>query len=243
MDLDLNPFLKGLLWMTAFIAQASVHEAAHAWSAWKLGDGTAKYQGRLTLNPLAHIDLLGTIVLPLIAIIMNIPLIGWAKPVPVYPLHFRHPYRDMMLVALAGPFSNLILAAASILLLKGLDLVTHELVMRSLFAIGGDPLLSKELSLWDSWVLIISYWLVLSVITNVLLAAFNLIPIPPLDGSRVLSYFLPDAGKDFMHRLEPFGFLIVLGLLWINVLDRLVLIPVLSKALELLVIVLIGRSF
>lgn len=146
------------------VASLSFHEAAHAWAASRLGDPTARLLGRLTLNPLAHIDWVGTVLFPLVAMISGLPLIGWAKPVPVDPRYLRAPRRDFALVALAGPVSNIVLAigAAVLLQLQG----------------GLVP---------DSGVTPLTQVLYMAVFINVLLAAFNMLPVPPLDGGNVLA--------------------------------------------------------
>lgn len=234
--MDLDFILKGILWITAFWAQVSIHEWAHAWMAWRLGDGTAKYQGRLTLNPLAHIDLIGTVLMPILMIFFQAPVIGWAKPVPVYPLNFRHPYQGMMLVALAGPISNVLLALGLLVPFKALAMAFPDHLGQAFMAlVGKGPLVTPGLPIADAWLSVLSFWVVISIIINVILAVFNLVPVPPLDGSRVLTYFLPDAGKDVMHQLEPFGFLIVLALLWTDILDKFILSPALAWMASLLV--------
>lgn len=166
------------------------HELAHAFIANKLGDDTAYYQGRLTLNPFAHLDLLGTISMVLFGY-------GWAKPVPVNPTRFRgNMRRGMALVAFAGPVSNLILAFACIVLLKAFNLL------------GGAT--DNDFFYFLGWIFGVMF------ISNIGLAFFNLLPIPPLDGSRVLNYFLPYKAQRFMDNLERYSSYIILGVFLIN---------------------------
>jgi len=186
-----------------------LHEVAHGWVAYRLGDPTAKLAGRLTLNPLAHIDPLGTVLVPvmllLFAYFARAPIIifGWAKPVPINPLYFRRPYRDMMLVGLAGPGINLSLAGVGTALWY---------LLRN--AGEGAP---EALTLF----------LAIFILINIILACYNLIPIPPLDGSRVLAYFLPPRGRLLLRHLEPFGIAAVFGILFLlwqtDLVDRLIL--------------------
>lgn len=174
------------------------HEFAHGWAANKLGDPTARLAGRLTLNPIKHIDLIGTIVLPGILITLRILgypvfIFGWAKPVPVNFLRLNHPKRDMMLVALAGPLVNIIIAFIFS------RLIAHN-VLSSHF-----------------------YLYYMAIFLNLLLAVFNMIPIPPLDGSRVVMGLLPNNLSREYSKIEPFGLLIVVGLLYLGVFAQFVL--------------------
>lgn len=168
------------------IASLTFHEAAHAWTANKLGDPTARMLGRLSLNPTVHVDLIGTIVFPLIAIVTGFPLIGWAKPVPVDMRNLQHPRRDFAIVAIAGPISNLVLAAAGALIftLWGANAATAT---NELIATG----------------------LIRFVLLNVLLAVFNLLPIPPLDGGNVLMGILPESLAQLVDTLRPWGFILL----------------------------------
>jgi Zn-dependent protease len=180
------------------IASLTFHEAAHAWTANRLGDPTARLLGRLTLNPAAHIDPIGTILFPLIAMISNVPLIGWAKPVPVDMRHLRSPRRDFAIIALAGPVSNLILAIAA--------------------AAVGSALFGNETDAMRSGGLLAA-GLLYFVIINVLLAVFNMIPIPPLDGGNVLIGILPMRLAAMVAQLRSWGFLLLYLLLLTGMLN------------------------
>lgn len=180
------------------LASLSVHEAAHAWAAYKLGDPTARLLGRLTLNPLAHIDWIGTVAFPIILALSNLPVFGWAKPVPVDMRNLQSPRRDFALVALAGPVSNVVLAAGFILLLQ---------------AQGG--------LLPDTGVTSTSVVLYLAIFLNLILAAFNMLPIPPLDGGNVLAGLLPESMARVVDQVRPFGAFVILGLFLMGALDYL----------------------
>lgn len=181
------------LWIIAFLISAAFHEFAHAWTAFRLGDDTAARAGRLTVNPIPHIDPIGLIFLVLMS--LSGWGIGWAKPVPVNPYNFKNPRRDNMLVSLAGPVSNVILAAFFVFLFK---------LFPSLFA-ETNP---------------IGHLLSIFLMLNLLLAAFNLIPIAPLDGSHIVEGLLPEKLADQWTKTYPYGFLILIvllftGLLWV----------------------------
>jgi Zn-dependent protease len=182
-DIDLVRLLTGL---AVLLCSLTVHEAAHAWAADRLGDSTARKLGRLSLNPAVHIDPIGTIVFPLIAMASGLPIIGWAKPVPVNIAELRENWRQkFMLVAAAGPTSNLALATAAAMLLRVLVV---------------SPTVGSALETM--------------VFVNVLLAVFNMVPIPPLDGGNVLSGLLTGPMAEAFDRLRPYGFLILYGLMF-----------------------------
>ena len=183
-----------------FLMAVTVHEYSHGWVAFRLGDPTAHDAGRLTLNPLSHIDLFGTIVLPILLAVMHLPPFGWAKPVPVTFYLLNNPKRDMIWVGIAGPLANIALAV-------GLSL------LRAVFR-------------WihfDVAEMILMY----GVIINLYLCVFNLIPIPPLDGSRVVTGLLPRNQAIAYSRLEPYGFLIILGLFYFGLITP-VLTPIVA---------------
>ena len=199
------------LWILPVLVAVVFHEVAHGYVANWLGDDTARRAGRLTLNPLPHIDPIGSVVLPLLLLVTNAGfLFGWAKPVPVDFARLRQPKRDMVLVAAAGPLTNFALATAGALLFRAITAhATH----------GQDALFERLLFP----VAMIAQRIVLM---NVFLGVFNLIPIPPLDGGRVLAGLLPiDLARRFA-RIEPFGFLILLLLLMSHTLGLLVRRPI-----------------
>ncbi|HEY3306005.1 MAG TPA: site-2 protease family protein [Candidatus Binatia bacterium] len=196
------------IWAVPVLVAIVFHEVAHGYVAYYLGDPTAARMGRLTLNPLAHIDPFGTVLLPLLLIVAHSPFVfGYAKPVPVNFHNLNRPKRDMIWVALAGPLTNLVLAFGSAMVLKLLLSYDEPLSSGSgsSIAILG-PLTDMAKT---------------TVIMNVVLAVFNLIPIPPLDGGRVLVGLLPEPQSSAVARVEPFGFLIVIVLLMTDVLDHL----------------------
>lgn len=184
--------------MAVLIASLSVHEAAHAWTANQLGDPTARLLGRLSLNPAVHVDLIGTILFPLVAIATGFPLIGWAKPVPVDFRHLRSPRRDFAVIAAAGPISNVLLAIAGAML-YGL--------------LGG-----READVGSLLLGTVRFFVLL----NVLLAVFNMIPVPPLDGGNVLMGILPHESANWIDRLRPYGFLVLYLLMFSGVLGAII---------------------
>ena len=187
----------------------TIHEAAHAWTADKLGDPTARMLGRVSLNPLVHIDWIGTVLLPIIAAASGLPLIGWAKPVPVNLNNLRNPRRDFMIVAAAGPISNMLQALAA------------ALVLRAVFDPAAEPSVLVSLLTNAVWI-------------NLLLAFFNLIPVPPLDGGNVVLGLMPPRMAMAYSGLRNYGFLILYALLLTGAASAIMLPPTIFFARLLL---------
>lgn len=189
------------LWLLPILAAVIFHEVAHGAMALRLGDDTALRLGRLTLNPLSHIDPIGTVLMPLLLMLAGLPMFGYAKPVPVDFSRLRNPRRDMVAVALAGPGTNVVLALASAALFHALK--AH---------LAG--LTEETASGFDLGVVLPLYQIAqASVIINVSLAVFNMLPLPPLDGGRVATGLLPYAQARMLAAVEPFGFLILAALI------------------------------
>ncbi len=186
-----------VLWIFPLLMALVFHEWAHGYMAWRCGDDTAALSGRLTLNPLPHIDPIGTVLLPAMLLMSGAPMFGWAKPVPVAFHRLDDPQRDMVKVAAAGPAMNLVLAVASVLVLRLVTAVAEPAGAQAGFAVA-EP---------------IAIMCVYSIRLNVLLAVLNMLPIPPLDGGRVAVGLLPADAGEMLARVEPFGFLIVVALL------------------------------
>ena len=203
--LDIN-FAQIFIGFVVLLFSLTVHEMAHAWTADRLGDPTARLLGRVSLNPIVHADPLGTVIFPLVASVSGLPLIGWAKPVPVNVARLGHPRRDHMMVAAAGPIGNLLLATAAALALALLPVSPVTI---------GEPNVSAP----------IATLLSLSLQINVLLAVFNMIPIPPLDGGNVLSGLLPYRLAAVFDRVRPYGFLLLYALMLTGGLEYLVAPP------------------
>lgn len=188
------------IWVLPVLFAVTVHEVAHGWVANQLGDKTALLLGRLTLNPLKHIDLVGTIIIPLLCLILGGFIFGWAKPVPVNWRNLKHPRKDAALVAIAGPISNLLMALIWAVIAKLGELGLHQGFSNALFLVYTG---SAGISI------------------NLLLMILNLVPIPPLDGSRVVSSLLPPSLATAYEQIEPYGFIILVILIWTKVLSQL----------------------
>ena len=194
--------------ITVFIIVIVTHELAHGWVAYSLGDPTARDAGRLTLNPLAHLDPVGTVLLPALLVMARSPVIfGWARPVPVNPFNFRDPRKGMLLTSLAGPGANFMLA----------------LLFAAVFKTGMFPAHSL------GWT-----FLLYGILISLVLGMFNLIPIPPLDGGGIVASILPPELAARYMRIERYGFLILIGLLYLGLFDRIIL-PLVGLMTRLLV--------
>lgn len=209
--MDINTIIYNIaVWSLPVLFAITLHEVAHGWVANKLGDNTAKMLGRLTPNPFKHIDPIGTIVVPIAMVLLQTGFVfGWAKPVPVNMRNLRSPRKDMAIVAIAGPVSNLIMAVFWVFIFKlGAAVITDPNISKGVMAMGQAGIL-----------------------INLILFIFNLLPIPPLDGSRVLSGFVPASVSAMMDKIEPYGLFIVVGLLYLGVINS-ILSPVLDFFLK-----------
>ncbi len=194
MNFDINAIMQGIsIWALPVLFAVVLHEVAHGWVADKLGDDTARWMGRLTLNPIKHIDPVGTLLIPILLLVMQSPfLFGYAKPVPINWRKLRNPNRDMVLVALAGPLTNLALALLSTAVLAIAALMPESMLW-----------FTKPLALMCQ----------ASIIINLVLLIFNLLPLPPLDGGRVAVGLLPGPMAYQLSKLERYGFIIIVALL------------------------------
>jgi Zn-dependent protease len=211
MSFDIADFLSKLvIYMVVWIFAVSIHEAAHAWTSMKFGDWTAYNLGRVTLNPLPHIDPIGTLLLPIVGFLFgyvngagNVPLIAWGKPTPVNPLKWRKKDLANVCVSLAGIAVNLVVAISFSIILK--ILIAYQVFNRENIAVG------ITAPLWT--------FLIMTVIMNVGLAVFNLLPFPPLDGSKALQSFLPRSFEPIIDLLETYGFLILIILMQMGIIS------------------------
>lgn len=213
--LEFSLLQKIIIWAIPVLFAITLHEVAHGWVALKLGDRTAQMMGRLTLNPIKHIDPIGTLLVPGLLLLLGGFIFGWAKPVPVSYQNLRKPKTDMAWVALAGPMANLVMATIWALVAKiGLAMAQSGVVMGEAMMFMG----------------------VAGVLINAMLMMLNLLPLPPLDGGRVLVSVLPGPMGWQISRLEPYGFFILLALLYFGILGM-VLWPLISGLLNVLALV------
>jgi len=206
--------------MVVLLLAISAHEAAHAWMSYKFGDDTARLLGRITLNPVAHTDPIGTLLIPIVMFItssmgQSIPLIGWGKPTPVNPLRWRNKDLANIMVSLAGIMANLLIASIAFI------------IMKFIIMTGGRGILPESIA-EPTWMLLANM-----LIMNVSLAVFNLLPFPPLDGSKVLETLLPAGARPLMEMLEQYGFIILMMLMWMGVFSAIIR-PVIQVVLFLL---------
>ncbi len=215
---ELNAIQKISVMALPLIFAIVLHEVAHGWVADKLGDHTARSMGRLTLNPVSHIDLFGTIILPILCILMKSPIFGYARPVPINPYNFRNPRKGMALSSLAGPGINIAMAIACSFMLR-------------VVLPGMGTFMPKQG--WEWFAVPLSLMFGYGVLINVVLAVLNMVPIPPLDGSRVVYWLLPDKQAAAYYRLERYGMFIILALFGFGLLGR-IITPVIRPLLTLL---------
>jgi Zn-dependent protease len=223
-DFDIAQFVSQLvIYMVVWIFAVSLHEAAHAWVSYRFGDDTAYRLGRVTVNPVPHIDPIGTLLLPILGFVLsytsafNFPLIAWGKPTPVNPLKWRNKDVANVMVSLAGIVVNLIIAIIAAVIIK--ILIASQVITEENFRVG--------------LVSVLFNFLYTMVLMNVGLAIFNLLPFPPLDGSKVLQTFLPRSFEPLFDILETYGFLILLVLLQLGII-RMIVVPLNNLVLSLL---------
>lgn len=222
-----------IIWFIVLLFSLSFHEAAHAWTSERFGDDTGRLQGRITLNPMAHIDPVGTIVFPILGFMTGFPLLGWAKPVQTNPLRWREKTKANISVSAAGPISNFILAAIAFIIIKALIIggvmfpiggfFTMIVPVGAVFSDAAQPGYLEPLAKFLSVMLML----------NVALGVFNLIPVPPLDGSHVLEELLPPAMAGAYEQIRPYGFILLYALLLLGVFSA-IFIPV-SRLINILV--------
>lgn len=205
----------------------SIHEASHAWMADRFGDPTAKLQGRITLNPVAHIDPIGTVIFPLLLAIMGAPVFGWAKPVMVNPFNLRDGRKASIFISAAGPGSNIIcstIAIAIFLLLKRVNLIGLGELSQLIYHLQGMAGARPGI------LTLVLFYLIL---INIFLAIFNLIPIPPLDGSGIIEGFLKGEALIQYQKIRPYGFIILLIIIYLGILD-IIARPIFSIVLNII---------
>jgi Zn-dependent protease len=207
----------------------SIHEASHAWMADRCGDHTARYLGRVTINPIPHIDPIGTVIFPLLQFFTHFPLIGWAKPVPLNSTHLRNPKRDQVLVSLAGPGANLCVFGAAFVVLAALKMswpiangMINNMLENNMRIPNHNSILAPVLGI-----------VFFAMVINLLLAVFNCIPIPPLDGHWILYSILPQSAAAVLERLGSYGFILLYALMFTGIFSS-ILTPILTFILTFL---------
>ena len=213
----MNNILTIGIQLLVILLALSVHESAHAWMAERFGDPTGRMQGRITLNPIAHIDPVGTVIFPIILAMIGAPVFGWAKPVMVNPYNLRNPKKDNMYIAAAGPVSNILMAAGAIVIF---------LILKKAGIIGSIYVTSKGAEA-------ITILLLNLILINIFLAIFNLLPVPPLDGSRILEGVLEGEALHTFKKIEPYGFLILMAVIYLGVFE-IVARPVINFVMRIL---------
>jgi len=191
-----------IIGLSAFIIAGSIHEFAHAFSSYILGDSTARDYGRMTLNPLAHIDIFGTIIFPIFAAFSSIPIIGWMKPVPTNPNNFFNPSKGQAISAFAGPYSNLLQALIGAILIKILIIIDSFIIFSGISSTIIDYV----------YKIFFAYFRI-----NIFLMIFNLLPFPPLDGGWIIRHFLSDRNKERFDKIYPFGIFILYGMMFLGI--------------------------
>ncbi len=213
----MNNILTIAIQLLVILLALSVHESAHAWMAERFGDPTGRMQGRISLNPIAHIDPIGTVVFPVFLAIIGAPVFGWAKPVMVNPYNLKNPKKDNMYIAAAGPGSNILMAVGSIAVF---------LILKKIGIIGSIYVTSKGAEA-------ITILLLNLILINIFLAIFNLLPVPPLDGSRILEGVLEGEALHTLKKIEPYGFLILMAVIYLGIFD-IVARPVINFIMRIL---------
>lgn len=195
-------FVEFLIQYSFFLLSAAVHESSHAWTAFKFGDPTAKLQNRISLNPANHIDIVGTVIIPFIVFLSNVPIIGWARPTPVNYSNFTNPRKAGVFVSGAGPISNL------------LSVVALAILWHIAFSFAPKTS-SPEVTMATRIPLLFCYVFAIGILVNLMLAVFNMLPIHPLDGSGVLEGLLPQSWAEAYSKMRPYGFILLLVLFYL----------------------------